>query len=168
MPQTQAVVLQPCESHREPFVELWQSFPSQVEAISPFLDRLMRFILHFRKADGSEIDIDMAVREALTNAVIHGNGENPDKRVDVVCRCYMHGEVSITVQDHGQGFDSSTVSDPTAPENRLLTYGRGIYLMKSLMDEICFEDHGTVVRMRKQSNSGATAPRRKDDKHPRT
>src|ERR1700757_4988959 len=144
MAQTQTLALQPCNSLRGPFVELWQSFPSQTEAISPFLDQLMRFILHFRDADGSEIDIEVAVREALVNAVIHGNCEDLDKRVDVACRCYMSGEVSITIRDQGLGFDSRMVPDPSAPENKLLPHGRGIYLMKAFMDEVCFEHGGAA------------------------
>jgi len=57
----------------------------------------MRFILKFRSADGSEIDIEMALDEALANAVMHGNGENPCKRVYVTCRCYVDGEVSMSL-----------------------------------------------------------------------
>jgi serine/threonine-protein kinase RsbW len=69
----------------------------------------------------------------------------------------MNGEVSISVRDEGRGFNPNQVPDPTAPENRLFTHGRGIYLMKNLMDEVSFEDNGAVVRMRKRSNSGASA-----------
>jgi len=65
----------------------------------------------------------------------------------------MDGEVSITVRDEGNGFDSSAVLDPTFRENLLFTHGRGIYLMRTLMDEVSFEDGGAVVRMRKKSNS---------------
>jgi len=139
----------PRNAHSVPFFELRQSLPSKVAAVSLFADQLMRFILKFRSADGSEIDIEMALREALANAVIHGNGENSYKRVYVDCRCYMDGEVSITVRDEGQGFNSEEVANPTAPENLLFTHGRGIYLMKRLMDEVTFEDGGSVVRMRK-------------------
>jgi serine/threonine-protein kinase RsbW len=143
-----------------PFVELRQSLPSRIEAISPFLDQLMRFILNFRNADGTEVEIEMALREALANAVIHGNRENSYKRVHVECRCNMDGEVSITVRDEGQGFESSTVPDPTTPENRLFTHGRGIYLMKTLMGEVSFEQNGAIVHMRKRSNARSAAPRR--------
>jgi serine/threonine-protein kinase RsbW len=160
MAQTHTRALRRCNSDYELFVESQHCLPSQIQAISLFVDRLMRFILHFRNADGSEIDIEVAVREALTNAVIHGNGENPDKRVYVVCRCYMDGEVSIAVRDQGPGFDSRTVPDPTALANRLLPYGRGIYLMKTLMDEVCFEDGGAVVRMWKKSNADSTTKRK--------
>ena len=142
----------PRNAHSVPFVALRQSLPSNVAAISSFVDQLMRFILKFRRADGSEIDIEMALREALANAVIHGNGENSYKRVYVDCRCYMDGEVSITVRDEGQGFNSEEVANPTTPENLLFTHGRGIYLMKRLMDEVSFEHGGSAARMRKNSN----------------
>jgi len=146
--------------HSAPFVELRQSLPSRVAAISPFVDQLMRFIQSFRNMDGSELEIEMALREALANAVVHGNGENSRKRVCVECRCYMDGEVSIAVRDEGQGFDRSAVPDPTTPENRLFTHGRGIYLMKTLMDDVSFEKGGAVVRMRKRSNEGPAAQRK--------
>jgi len=162
MAHTQSLSLLPRNGHSVPFVELRRSFPSKVAAISPFVDQLMRFVLHFRSADGSEIDIEMALREALANAVIYGNGDDSCKSVYVTCRCYMDGEISMTVRDQGRGFDSNTVLDPTLPENLLFTHGRGIYLMKTLMDEVSFEEGGSVVRMRKNSNFDATAPRRSE------
>jgi serine/threonine-protein kinase RsbW len=143
-----------------PFVELRQSLPSRIEAISPFVDQLMRFILNFRRADGSEVEIEMTLREALANAVIHGNRESSYKRVHVECCCYIDGEVAIAVRDEGAGFDSDKVPNPTNSENRLLTHGRGIYLMKTLMDEVSFEQNGAVVRMRKKSRPGSAAERR--------
>jgi anti-sigma regulatory factor (Ser/Thr protein kinase) len=109
MVHTQSLSLLARNAHSAPFVELRQSLPSKVAAISPFTDQLMRFILNFRSMDGGEGDIEMALHEALANAVIHGNGENSSKRVYVTCRCYMDGEVAITVRDEGKGFDSSTV-----------------------------------------------------------
>lgn len=150
MAHIQALNLRARTFHSPPYMELQQSFPSLVEAISPSVAQVMRFMGNFRKEDGSESEIETALSEALANAVIHGNGENSCKRVYVDCRCYR-GEVSITVRDEGQGFDTNTVPDPTTPENRLLRHGRGIYLMKALMDEVSFEDRGAVVHMRKKS-----------------
>jgi serine/threonine-protein kinase RsbW len=160
MVHTQSLSLLPRNDHSVPFVELRQSLPNKVSAISPFADQLMRFILNFRSADGSETDIEMALHEALANAVIHGNGENSCKRVYVACRCYMDGEVSITVRDEGRGFDSSAVLDPTFRENLLFTHGRGIYLMKTLMDEVSFEEGGSVVMIRKRSNASSAEQRK--------
>jgi serine/threonine-protein kinase RsbW len=135
------------------FVELRQSLPSRISIISPFVDELMRFIARFRNSDGSELDVEMALREALANAIVHGNQQDPRKSVYVACRCTTDGEVSVTVEDEGQGFDAGSVVDPTAQENRLLTHGRGIYLMKTLMDEVCFEQAGVVVHMHKAPNA---------------
>ncbi|HEY4049236.1 MAG TPA: ATP-binding protein, partial [Acidobacteriaceae bacterium] len=135
----QALSLSPQTFQSVPFVELRQSLPSQVTLIPPFVDQLMRFIAKCRNKEDSELEIETALREALANAILHGNQEDPHKRVYVTCRCTTDGEVSITVQDEGQGFDSNAVPDPTTPENRLVKHGRGIYLMKTLMDEVRFE-----------------------------
>ena len=117
----------------------------------------MHFIAKSRSADGSEMDIEIALGEALENAIIHGNREDPGKRVYLTCRCTADGEVTITVQDEGPGFETGTIPDPTAPENRLRTSGRGIYLMKAFMDEVRFEKGGTVVYMCKKSTRSSAA-----------
>ena len=143
-----------------PFVELRQSLPSQIAVISPFVHQLMYFIARFRTPDGSELNIETALHEALANAIVHGNQEDPRKLVCIACRCTTDGEVSLAVQDEGQGFDTAAVLDPTTPENRLLSHGRGIYLMKTLMDDVCFEQGGAVVHMRKASNARPRAARK--------
>ena len=143
-----------CNSRQAPFVEWQHSLPSRVAAISPYVDQLMRFVKGFMNKFGavkeSELDIEIAVREALANAVIHGNREDPHKHIYVTCRCQMDGEVSITVRDEGDGFDGPAIPDPTHPQRRLLTNGRGIYLMRALMDEVFFEQPGNIVHMRKK------------------
>jgi serine/threonine-protein kinase RsbW len=160
MTQTQSLSFLPRNAESLPFVELRQSLVSTVAAICPFTEQLMRFILNFRSADGSETGIEMALHEALANAVVHGSGENSCKRVYVSCRCYIDGEVSITVRDEGRGFESSAAPDPTSSENLLFTHGRGIYLMKALMDEVSFEEGGAVVMMRKKSNASSPGQRK--------
>lgn len=154
MTEPNHVGLPPHNRRPVPFVEWQHSLPSRVAAISPYVDQLMRFIKGFTNkfgaAEESEMAIEMALREALANAVIHGNHEDPHKRICVTCRCQMDGEVSITVRDEGDGFDDAGVPDPTDPSRRLLSNGRGIYLMRALMDEVSFEEHGNVVRMRKK------------------
>lgn len=117
-----------------------------------FVDQLMQFLrplIHkFCNEDENELDIEIAVREAISNAVVHGNRENPQKRVHVTCRCTIDGEVFITVRVEGQGFDSCTLPDPTDKANLMLTHARGIRFMQALMDEVGFEDNGRIVRMR--------------------
>jgi serine/threonine-protein kinase RsbW len=62
----------------------------------------------------------------------------------------MDGVLLLTVRDEGGGFDSHAIADPTDRQKRLLPNGRGIYLMRALMDEVCFEENGKVVHMRKR------------------
>src|ERR1700724_3871585 len=97
MIHTQSLSLLPRNAHSVPFVELRQSLPSVVAVVSPFTGELMRFILNFRSADGSETDIETALLEALANAVIHGNGDNSCKRIYVTCPCSLTGDVSLRV-----------------------------------------------------------------------
>jgi len=79
--------------------------------------------------------ISMAVREAAINAVLHGNAYDPSKKVNL--RFERTGrDLVITVRDQGKGLDLAKIPDPLAPENLLRTSGRGIFLMRSFMDEV--------------------------------
>ncbi len=109
--------------------------PSKVAAISPFVDKLMLLIKKCRCAPGNETDIEIALREALENAVIHGNHEDPRKHVYVRCRCEADEEVSIIVEDEGQGFDSNALPDPTGPGAIESTHGRGVYMTQDKRQE---------------------------------
>ncbi len=115
----------------------------------------MHLIRKCRCVPGDEEDIETALREALANAVIHGNHEDTGKQVSIGCRCGTD-EVSIVIRDEGQGFDINGVPDPTTPENIESSHGRGIYLMKTLMDEVRFERGGSVVYMRKSATKPIT------------
>ena len=146
--------------HGGPCVEIELSLPSKVAAISHFVDRLMVLIKKSQCARGHEMDIEIALREALAKAAVHGNHEDRRKHVHVRCRRKADGDVSIVVQDEGQGFDTNAVPDPTSPETIESSHGRGIYLMKSLMDEVHFDHSGAVVYMRKKcSSTGSTRPK---------
>jgi serine/threonine-protein kinase RsbW len=96
-----------------------------VAAISPFLEKLMPLMRKCGCVPEGESDVEIALREALANAIIHGNHENPAKHVYVRCRCKAD-EVSIAVKDEGRGFDTNMIADPTAPENIGSVHGRGI------------------------------------------
>ncbi len=108
-----------------------------------------------RKLDLDEetsYSIGVAVREAVANAIQHGNLENPEKRVEVDFGV-ENGEVVIRVTDQGSGFDPSQLVDPRAPENLLRPNGRGILFMNSYMDAIDYSfraEGGTVVTLRKK------------------
>jgi serine/threonine-protein kinase RsbW len=103
---------------------------------------------------GDESDVEIALREALANAVLHGNRLDAEKKVQITCRIQFGGEVSIIIKDEGEGFDPNKVPDPTASVNLESEHGRGICLMRKLMDEVHFEHGGAEVHMRKGSARG--------------
>jgi len=137
--------------------------PSEVTAISPFVDKLMPLLRNCGCVSEWENDVEVALREALANAIIHGNHEDRRKYVHVTCLCEPD-EVSIAVKDEGKGFDVNSVPDPTAPENIGSVHGRGIQLMKALMDEVRFEEGGVVVHMRKAAGQAAGNDRQRSSR----
>lgn len=94
-------------------------------------------------------DIHVAFEEALRNAMIHGNKLNPDKKVKVETEITPE-ELIISVEDEGEGFDVDKLPDPTVEENLLKESGRGVYLIRYLMDEVRFENGGRRVVMKKR------------------
>ncbi len=140
-------------------IEAWM--PSEIKAISPLVDRLMRLIEGSRCVAGNETAVELALREALSNAVVHGNRMAARKLVQVRCQCSLGKGVTIVVTDQGQGFDPKAVPNPLAVERLEEEHGRGIHLMKLAMDEVWFERGGTEVHMRKgPARSPRTALRR--------
>ncbi len=96
--------------------------------------------------------IDLAIRESVINAIKHGNRMEAEKPVDI--RFTLdRSTLTVYVRDRGVGFDPLIIPDPLDPENLLNPSGRGIFYMKTLMDEVDFSHHpegGTVVRMVKR------------------
>ena len=91
--------------------------PSEVAAISLFLDKLMLLLRHCGCVPEGVSDVEIALREALANAIIHGNHEDRRKLVHVTCRCEPD-DVSIAVKDEGKGFDVNHVLDPQKISDR--------------------------------------------------
>jgi serine/threonine-protein kinase RsbW len=135
--------------HAGPVFEIEAWIPSEIKAISPVVDRLMRLIEGSHCVCGEEPSVELALAEALNNAVVHGNRMDRHKLVQILCRCALGKGISVVVKDQGQGFDPNAVPDPTAAENIGADHGRGIWVMKSVMDEVSFECGGSEVRMRK-------------------
>jgi len=102
--------------------------------------------------------VDVAVREAVANAIKHGNAQDPGKQVHV--DLFLEGEdVVIRIEDEGIGFDPEHLRNPLAPENLLKPNGRGIFYMRSFMDHIEYNPRpggGTIVTLRKKV-AGPTA-----------
>src|SRR6266849_8862972 len=124
---------------------------SEIALISPFVDWLMSLVAKSRCVPGKEEFVELALREAVSNAMLHGNRMDARKLVHVRCCCEGTKGVFIVVRDQGHGFDPNNVPDPLAIENLEAEHGRGIHLMKLAMDEVSFERRGTEVRMRKSS-----------------
>jgi serine/threonine-protein kinase RsbW len=95
----------------------------------------------------------MALREALANAIKHGNKLNPEKRVFVTIQLEEGQELRMIVEDEGEGFDPGRLSDPRSPENLLKDSGRGVFYIRHFMDEVSFDrsaSGGTKVELRKK------------------
>jgi serine/threonine-protein kinase RsbW len=100
----------------------------------------------------------MALREGVANAIKHGNAQNVSKRVHVDMRVESE-TLEIRIRDEGPGFDPAQVGDPLAPENRLKTSGRGIFYMRTFMDEVRFvrsPEGGMEIVLTKNLNAGKT------------
>jgi len=100
--------------------------------------------------------VSVAVRESVANAIKHGNQNDPSKRVHVEFTGTFDQvpELSIRVRDEGAGFDPEAVADPLAPENLLKGSGRGIFLIRSFMDEVVLQrapEGGMEMRMVKRA-----------------
>jgi serine/threonine-protein kinase RsbW len=89
--------------------------PSVIQAISPLLDRMMRLIEGSQCVPGAEPDVELALREALDNAVVHGNQEDPKRKVHIRSRRGPGNKISIVVTDQGKGFDFGKILSNSIP-----------------------------------------------------
>ena len=131
------------------------SIPSEIQAISPLVDWLMQLIERSCCVAGCEPAVRVALREALNNAVLHGNGTDTQRLVEVSCRCEWEKGVWLIVKDQGVGFDPNEVPDALAPDRLEAENGRGINLMRLSMDQVLFERGGAEVRMWKGPAEGS-------------
>jgi len=111
------------------------SVPDTVADVDSFLDQRLR---DAGFPDELMADVAISVSEVVNNAVIHGNGANPDKHVDVEVEIGPD-RVSIAIQDEGAGFEPDTLPDPVAQENLLREVGRGLFIVRAYMDEVHFQ-----------------------------
>jgi serine/threonine-protein kinase RsbW len=128
------------------------SLPSRIETVATAAAAVAEFIGRSGVSDDAAFGIDMAIREAVTNAVLHGNHQDENKTVDIVLKSSPDA-VEISVHDQGPGFNPEDVPDPTAQENIMKTSGRGIFFMRTFMDEVNWlirPEGGTTVRMLKR------------------
>jgi anti-sigma regulatory factor (Ser/Thr protein kinase) len=122
-------------------------------AIDGVVDGVMQIARQMKCGKDSEFQIELALREALANAIVHGCNNDPTKKVECCVACTDASDVVIVVRDPGQGFNLNEVRDPLATENLHSDHGRGIYLLNELMDEVSFERNGAEIRMRKAGSA---------------
>ena len=130
-------------------VNLEFDFPSDVNYIERVVGVVIRHCEEFAySARQCALNVLVALTEALSNAILRGNGDDRGKHVRVRARVDER-ELVLEVADEGQGFDfDRCMTDPTSPENLSREDGRGLYLMRRLMDRVeRFNDHGNVVRL---------------------
>ena len=128
------------------------SLPSRIDTVATAAGAIAEFVSRLGISEEAAFGIDMAVREAVTNAVLHGNRQDEKKSVDITLKSSPDA-VEISVHDQGPGFNPEEVPDPTAQENILKASGRGIFFMRTFMDEVNWlirPDGGTTVRMVKR------------------
>ena len=127
-------------------------FPSRIEAVDEAAAAVAQFMNRLGIGEDIAFGVDMAVREAVTNAVVHGNKLDHAKEIGLKLR-NTPGVFEISVHDQGSGFDPNAVPDPTKDENILKTSGRGVFFMRNFMDQVDWSaapEGGTRVRMIKK------------------
>ena len=131
-------------SETEHAIEL--SLPSSMQHVY-LLDVVVSEILRDTDfAEEVQEQINLAAIEAGTNAIKHGNKEDPHKRAIILF--YLDDDkLTIVIEDEGDGFTRKEVADPLDPENLLKSSGRGIFLMEAYMDSVTYEGDGTIIKM---------------------
>ena len=126
---------------------LSMSIPADQQAIAGVADAVADKLQSLNLAEEKQLEIGLALQEALANAVVHGCKNDATKTVTCRMMSDDNGRVFIAVSDPGPGFKPDALADPKMQENLHADHGRGIYLIRELMDEVKFERGGQEIRM---------------------
>ena len=124
-----------------------RSMPAAPEAIAAVVDDISETLTRLDVPEQKRYEVALAVQEALANAVVHGCGNDSSKQIRCRLRTDPYSRIVIIVTDPGPGFNPDQVSDPKRGENLHADHGRGVYLIRQLMDEVHFERSGNEIRM---------------------
>lgn len=127
--------------------------PADPAAIGTVTDGVAEALRNKPGVVGHEFEIELALQEALANAIRHGCQGDPTKFIQCVVTYEYPGDVLIVVRDPGPGFELAGVPNPLEGANVLKGSGRGIFLINQLMDEVRFADGGRELQMRKRLNA---------------
>ena len=137
-----------CEFHTDSLlIKVQKELPGETTAIPPVVEQIMEVVRTQGCAEHNEFEIEVALYEALANAVEHGCEHDPEKSVEVIVACEDERGMIIIVRDPGKGFDPGAVPSPVVGKNIYADSGRGIFLINQLMDEVRFEKNGTEIWM---------------------
>lgn len=119
-------------------------------AVSPVVEQVMQAVREMKSVNGKEDAIELALQEALANAVVHGAKEDPTKVIECIVACDEQRGLLIIVRDPGEGFNPQEIPTCTMGESLYSNHGRGIFLINQLMDEVKFHKNGTEIHMVKR------------------
>ncbi|HKU24799.1 MAG TPA: ATP-binding protein [Candidatus Sulfotelmatobacter sp.] len=120
------------------------------KSVDPVVQQVMEAVREMKCVNGKEDAIELALQEALANAVVHGAKEDPSKVVECVVACDEQRGILIIVRDPGEGFNPQGIPTCTIGENLYSNHGRGIFLINQLMDKVEFHKNGTEIHMLKR------------------
>jgi serine/threonine-protein kinase RsbW len=120
------------------------------KSVDPVVAQVMQSVRDMKCVNGKEDAIELALHEALANAVVHGAKEDPTKIVECLVACDEQRGILIIVRDPGPGFDPRSIPSCTRGENLYSNHGRGIFLINQLMDEVQFHKNGAEIHMVKR------------------
>ena len=123
------------------------SVPATGDDIAKVSDRVAEILLGLGIPEEKQLEIGLALQEALANAVVHGCGNDPAKSVHCRLNSDSQGRLLIIVSDSGPGMNIQPSAAPALSPNRYQDHGRGIYLIRRLMDDVRFERGGSEIRM---------------------
>ncbi|MFI5213819.1 MAG: ATP-binding protein [Gemmatimonadales bacterium] len=127
--------------------ELVLRVPSDVNRVGEAVDIVADEVeSHFADPRTVRFNLRVALGEALANAILYGTRSDPSKQVAVRVR-FGRTAIEMEVNDDGEGFDPAVVPDPTTPEHISATSGRGIFLIRKLVDEVHFNEKGNTICM---------------------
>jgi anti-sigma regulatory factor (Ser/Thr protein kinase) len=121
--------------------------PSRRDAVARAVERILDLVEPVRLSDDERDSLAVALAEALSNAAVHGNKLRAGATVRVGVAVTPNECCAVEVADSGPGFDQGHVSDPTEPDHLLATGGRGVFLMKRLVDGLEYNAAGNKVRL---------------------
>lgn len=137
----------PSDQHGEFRNLLDLRMPGHSAAVSGVSDAVSGTLAEWGVPEEKRMEIELAVQEALVNAAVHGCKNDPTKEVRCRLQRDHQGRVVITVTDPGSGFSPESIADPKRAESLYADHGRGVYLIRQLMDEVQFEQGGNQIRM---------------------